>query len=213
MLRSLSRAIVGLGMLLAAGFVQSAPTLIVDNNFPFNLTGARNVDVGGVLYDVDFRDGACFLLFSGCDQIADFPFLGDAAAAEAASVALLAQVLIDGGTVATAFDSRPEKTAGCGFLSGFFCNILTPVFPSQVFVSVFAAQNIPFVNGDSTFATLQDFSDTTSDDTLTWAVWTLSPSNGAVPEPPTYAGLLLAAGLALAMSRRRNRNRSIQQLA
>jgi hypothetical protein len=37
-------------------------------------TGARGVDVNGVLYEVDFRDGSRVDLFSGCDSLADFTF-------------------------------------------------------------------------------------------------------------------------------------------
>ena len=38
------------------------------------LMGASGVDVGGSLYDVQFLDGTCIDLYSGCDDVSDFTF-------------------------------------------------------------------------------------------------------------------------------------------
>ena len=60
-----------------------------------NLTGATNVNVGGVLYDVEFVDGTCINVFSGCDNAAeDFAFSSVEVATSAAN-ALLSQVFVD----------------------------------------------------------------------------------------------------------------------
>ena len=207
MLRSLSRVIAGLSLLLTAGLAQTAPILIVDGTG--KLTGARNVDVGGILYHVDFRDGTCVGLFSGCDTpVTDFAFT-TSADASAAGAALLAQVFLDG--VQGQFDTNPSLVAGCSN-SIFLCEALIPYAMNQIpgfdGVHIGDVQNFinqaqdkvtdvnTFRNGDTT---------TTASNDAVWAVF----SRASVPEPPTYACLLLA-GIALAMSRRRNRNRAGQ---
>lgn len=82
--------------------------LVTDSNGL--LTGARNVDVAGTLYDVTFVEGTCNALFNGCDP-SRFAFSNQADAA-VASQALLNQVFIDienGGQ----YDSRPTMSLGC----------------------------------------------------------------------------------------------------
>ena len=88
------------------------------------LTGATVVDVGGAPYDVDFVDGTCVGLFSGCDSAADFAFT-TTGAAEVAAAALRDQVFLDGPL--GAFDSHPERTTGCeGLAAAFECIIQIP---------------------------------------------------------------------------------------
>lgn len=59
------------------------------------LVGASNVDVGGASYDLSFQENSCRLLFTGCEDAADFT-LPTAPEAEAAGYALLNQVFVDG---------------------------------------------------------------------------------------------------------------------
>jgi len=74
------------------------------------LLGASGVNVGGTLYDVQFLDGTCAAVFSGCDNAAtDFDFT-TLAAATAAAQALLDQVLLDGPS--GSFDTDPELQFG-----------------------------------------------------------------------------------------------------
>src|SRR3954465_15827217 len=73
------------------------------------LTGASEVNVGGTLYNVEFVDGSCNSLFSGCID-ASFTF-HTASTAAAAAQALIDQVFTDGPQ--GNFDSRPELTVGC----------------------------------------------------------------------------------------------------
>ena len=48
------------------------------------LVGATNINVGGTLFDVDFVDGTCVALFTGCDNaVADFDFTNSATATTA----------------------------------------------------------------------------------------------------------------------------------
>ncbi len=95
-----------------------AATLLVDGTG--QLTGARNVDVGGALFDVEFGDGTCSALFDGCDEPSDFPFT-TLSSALAAAQALLDQVFLDG--VLGNFDTLPELTSGC---SDAICTVHFP---------------------------------------------------------------------------------------
>ena len=89
-------------MLLISAQARGA-TLIIDESG--QLVGARDVIILGASYDVEFIDGSCVEVFSGCDELADITFLQDDAVA--AAQALLDQVFTG------PFDSDPELTRGC----------------------------------------------------------------------------------------------------
>lgn len=86
----------------------NAALLYVDNGM---LMGAGNVDVGGTLYDVEFVDGACADVFTGCDELSDLDF-NDFNTANLAAQALIDQVFIDG--IDGNFDSETTNIFGCG---------------------------------------------------------------------------------------------------
>ncbi len=86
------------------------------------LHGAKEVQVGGALYDVAFRDGTCIDLYGNCDEANDFPFNGSVAVI--ANLALLEQVFLD--TAAGLFDTNPTLTFGCEN-AGNTCRVITPV--------------------------------------------------------------------------------------
>ena len=74
------------------------------------LYGASGVNVGGNFYDVQFVEGTCIGVYSGCDEASDFTF-NTLVDVNLASQALLDQVFIDG--VAGNFDSIMTLTYGC----------------------------------------------------------------------------------------------------
>ena len=114
---SLTLVVLALGLTVTSA--QASPILIVNGSGI--LTGATGVNVGGTLYDVEFVDGTCVALFTGCDQPSDFTFT-TAADADVASQALLDQVLLDTGV--GAFDSNPALTFGCS--NSIICFVDTP---------------------------------------------------------------------------------------
>ena len=182
------------GMLIASG--SSAATLIVNGSG--QLTGATGVDVNGTLYDVGFVDGTCSAVFSGCDDIGDFQFTSSANAS-AAAVALLAQVFIDG--AGGLFDSQAFATSGCQTLN--VCAALIPYSLNNVYAAInFSAgsgSDVTFTNG-----TLAAGHDTSADGAQVWARF--SPSVvAAVPEPSTWAMLLIGFGAVCAAARRKKR--------
>lgn len=196
----------GVVLVLLSSLQAQAALLVV--NGAGQLTGARAVDVDGTLYDVDFRDGTCIELFSGCDDNADFPFtfFGGQQAAQA----LLDQVFLDIGTPQTAFDSNPSRTYGCQSIVR--CIVATPINYQADFdlLTLAAAVNhsiISNANGfpDGTFllggvSAAQDFFASLD---ITFAVWSVSrPPPVPVPVPASWMLALTGLG-GLALARRR----------
>ncbi|MGF1699537.1 PEP-CTERM sorting domain-containing protein [Photobacterium makurazakiensis] len=111
--------LLAVSLILFSGAVSSTVIRNVDGTG--QLLGASNVDVGGVLYDVEFVAGTCTDLFNGCDELSDFAF-NTLPSAQLAVSALMDTVLID--TVDGLFDSDPSLTNGCSAIP--VCFILTP---------------------------------------------------------------------------------------
>ncbi|MCG8694854.1 MAG: PEP-CTERM sorting domain-containing protein [Minwuiales bacterium] len=178
----------------------SAAVLLVDDSG--QLTGARNVDVGGKLFDVQFVNGSCIGLFGGCDEASDTDFANETDALAAAQ-ALLDQVFLD--TPEGMFDSDPELTFGCSDV--FFCDARIPFEQGSPrgFVSFATATNSsPDFAPDSTddgFSRID--SDTADRDAAVYARFTESVA-GDVPAPGALSLLGLGlAGLAVAGRRRK----------
>ena len=163
------------------------------------LTGATGVDVGGSLYDVQFVDGTCIAVFSGCDENADFTFQ-NRADATIASQALLDMVFIDGAS--GLFDSTPSATVGCEFGIGIIhtCSTATPFMLSNggfngalAVDMMLAAQGVSEGEDFTFFSQPSPSLDFSSLPNATWAVWTKNQT-APIPEPSTF--LLLVSGFA-----------------
>jgi len=182
--------------LLLVGLAANAATLNIDGGG--QLLGASNVDVDGVLYDVEFLDGTCVSLFSGCDDAEDFTF-SSTPEANLASQALLDQVLLDSGL--GPFDTDPSLVNGCEDPTQ--CEIRTlygPIFPANGDLSLSLAFNGDTVSGDFQVAITSTDADSSLEDFAVYARW--SP----VPEPGT--GVLIGLGLA-ALSASRGRDQAL----
>ena len=160
-----------------------AATLIVDGSG--ELTGATDVNVLGTLYDVAFLDGTCASVFDGCDDQADFTF-GNSQEALFAGRALLDQVFVG------SFDDSPALTSGCS--DPLRCIVWFPYHTSGPFsIDVGVIENWYFEPFDwhahGTYAApYPDFSPPGKDPWV-WARFTR-----AVPEPSTWALMLLGFG-------------------
>ena len=169
------------------------------------LFGASDVEVGGLLYDVEFIDGTCIALFGDCDELSDFPF-STALEAGAASLALLDQVFIDG--LLGDFESNLKLINGCEESATPKCEAITPydfspIDPGIILYS--AAINIPIGtsgsdNDAAVIGRLMSDSSGTFGATSVYAIW--SPVT-SVPEPAGIA--LFGIGLLGMMFTRRRK--------
>jgi len=203
-------------LLLAAGFgsvgAHAAPVLLTDADK--ELIGATGVNVGGVLYDVQFLDGLCSTLFSGCDANTDFQFQTEAAANQA-SQALLDTVFVNGDPAfqELQYATFPGLTFGCSsvFDTGD-CLVVTPyaiVSLANVILHASYAINNAGTVSSGPFADIESLPDaSTGSGSVVFAVWSLSATDGdgdpqAVPAPGAL--LLLAGGFGAVLAVRGRR--------
>ena len=183
-------AALALGLLCAAP--ASAAVIIVVGG---QATGVNAVTVGSTTYNVTFAEGTCAGLFGGCDSLSDFTFQTQADA-QAAGAALLAAI------VGSSFDTDPGTTFGC--IGAENCSMLIPFSLGNLGFEAVSALNGSAVN--STAVVLSASTTTFDTGTSITRVWALFGPATAVPEPSTWAMMLLGfAGIGLAMRRRRKR--------
>ena len=185
---------------------QAGPTLLVNGSG--QLIGATGVNVGGTLYDVTFSTGSCIDAYNGCDPAA-FTF-ANAADAQAAAQALFDQLFIDG--PAGQFDSVPTLTSNCWYPD--FCRAAVPygvglnVLYGPAVLS-YVAQNATTDSNDVVlnFSDLQNYNATSGDA----QIWTHFAVEG-VPEPATWAMMLLGFGGIGFVMRRGRGNLALPQI-
>jgi hypothetical protein len=168
------------------------------------LSGVTGINAGsfGTL-DVQFQDGSCQSVFSGCNSLSDFTFTNQADA-ETASNALRTVLLGWSGV------NNPANVFGC--VGNAECSIVTPwgTTVNAVNTTIAATQNPPpkvDVAGSllsPNFNYVGAFTSGIQSD-ITWAVWSVS----AVPEPETYAMMLAGLGLVGAIARRRKAKQTV----
>ncbi len=189
-MRRIFAALVGiLAMFMAAPAVATAT---LTTNGSGQLTGVTGLTVGSSTYNVTFADGTCPALFSGCDAVTDFTFQNGTDATSAAA-ALIAAI------VGSSFDTAPGTTFGC--IGGESCDMLIPYgIPAAGSFDARGALNL--AGSNSTGITLTGNTalfDTSANNSQVFALFSIA----AVPEPSTWAMMLLGfAAMGLAMRRR-----------
>lgn len=181
----------------------ATPIAIVESG---KLVGATGVMVNGVSYDVEFVDGTCIGVFSGCNpSLFAFNTMSDATTA---AEALLNQVFSNafaGGL----YDVNPGILSGCNAGTDH-CDVVTLyAFATDVVVKGVAAMNYWNSEVDYTYnAAAHIAMDTGYIGNVTYAKWATSASaqDNQVPEPSTL-WLTGAAFALLAFSRRKWVNR------
>lgn len=164
----------GCACLLIGSFSQAA-TLIINNG---QLTGANNIDVNGVLYDVTFVDGSFDEVF-GTTLMFDANNDGEALSF---SNALLSSVLIG------IYDTDPELTLGCTQTDA--CSIFTSYSNSNGFV--ISRQTVNLADGGVDYVSTSSVNENSDFNNFPGAViadWSIS----TVPIPA--AAWLFGSGL------------------
>ncbi|MCG8491917.1 MAG: hypothetical protein MI743_09910 [Sneathiellales bacterium] len=157
------------------------------------LTGAKDVDVGGTLYNVEFIDDTCSNIYSGCDEISDLDF-ADEASATLAAQALLSQVFID--SLFGNFDSQPELINGCDDATGCNFNV---TYGFNLFNDV---RSISAFNNDGSNTDSTGFGETGINYDVGQVEWLayarFTPAISAIPLPaalPLYGAGILILGI------------------
>lgn len=184
---------------LSAAGAGAAVVHVVDVNG--KLTNAKNVEVNGSLYDVEFRDGVYNDIFGAQGQL-------NFVAASLAQAELYSQALLDSVLIGE-FDDYSYRTRGCEHLA--YCMVYTPYFSAPLgtpypSIAVSQAYNEGIESGNTPPNDLlftgaaHVLNDYTNNPAVTYALW----SPAAVPVPAA-AWLFGSALLGLASAARRKK--------
>ena len=193
-------------LFIGVGYVQAEPILVEEAGV---YIGAKGIQVGNKIYDVQFRDGKFVDLFSEPGWI---PFANK----EELSSAL--NQLHDLITSNNELDANPWYARGCGYAAA--CMILTPVSSkpydgndnnfgqidlADVFlVGAISLNDIPSIPNFTSYIYFDDFDfyfDTDQWAWLTWADWSVASTT--VPEPSSW--MLMLSMLCLCFYRHRSK--------
>ena len=183
------RAIAWLALILPSLAVAMPMLELNIDDMSGQLLGAKNVNVSGSYFDVDFLDGTCVELFNGCDSAVDDFIFPTIDSSFAASEALLNQVLIDSSL--GPFRSFFRLINGCSSL--YTCAVVTPTAFDGEFLVWRAARlssRQPGYIEISDFFGIRPTTDFVRATPFVYGVWTASPA-ASVPEPTTVTFLLL----------------------
>ena len=161
----------------------NAATYITDADD--QLISIQGIEYRGSLYDVEFVDGRCTELFSGCDDLSDFTFQSGRDAGGMANL-LKNDIILN--RPEGAFDSNPALTLGCTF--SVQCQMIIPFG----FTSTGEFRYAAFLNGRTDtviYEALSPTRDLAIEGTRTFARFSPATATGAVPEPSTWALLIL----------------------
>ena len=181
-------AFIATAFAMAYSFPATAGTLLVSGGVTRGVTG---LNVGGTFYDVAFLDGTCISVYSGCDSNSDFVQVGSQGASAVANVL--------------------NQNAGA-FTSVLGCT----EFPCKIAITTSLVGDLtygPLVYGGPTSWITTDFQSWPSEDfsnsgSFTYARFSLGVAP-SVPEPATWAMMLIGFG-AVGYRMRRKRRVALQ---
>lgn len=168
------------------------------------LIGAKNVMIHDTAYNVSFLTGSCSTIFGDCST-SHFDFQTEQQANDAAQ-ALLTQVFVNQNASDRAFNYSPYQVFGCGGYDSYRCSSLIAYGTDQSQMLASAAVNNRFNTGDSVWgAQRYDASySTEASGSLNFARFT-RVAVAAVPEPATWAMMLVGFGMVAGAARYRRR--------
>ncbi len=164
------------------------------------LGGINGIDIGGTLYNVEFKEGSVFDIF-GSTPVFDF----NISSAGLASTALLNTYH---SLPNTSYDTDPTTTSGCSNI--YLCNILTPYTISYLTEEyIFSSQyenRVTSLGDDRVFnvgipSTYNTETTSASHVSYVWADWSVA----SVPEPESVVIFLLGL-IGLGVCRKNNHN-------
>lgn len=197
MMKRMIAGLIGMGLLANAMPAFAAVKLNVDRSG--TLTGATGVVIGKNTYNVDFFDNSCTVVFGTCSA-SKFDFKTDVTARDAAS-ALLNQVYT------TANVKTYSRVLGCeaGICDSYIPYQLFAGDPSYALaiVAAYRGTDRKFVGAGPAYPEIN--TSTTADSSVNYVRFTMQ-TVAAVPEPATWAMMLVGFGMVGAASRSRRRS-------